>query len=136
MATEDGTPELDIDEQVEQMPQAQKDYWLAVYCALSSSKRFREFVKNNYDIGQKFDHEKKTVEIIVVEKPDSIGPSLSKAQIFKIHGLLTSYGVKPGSITDCTLAVLRVLGQAKSDIVEGSPEQLKLVTDDIRNKLD
>ena len=126
--------EREVEKKQKELTLAEKDYWLAVYCGLSGSDRFKDFVKNNFEVQNIVDHESKKYEIRVIEKPVAVGPKLSPNQIFKLQALITSHGAKDA--VDCVKGVMKILGQESSSIIT-KDEPLKLLSlDEARKKLD
>jgi len=125
--------EKTVDEKVAELTPAEKDYHLAVFGGLMGSSRFVEFVRGNYEIQKILDHENKSYEVRVIEKPVAVGPKMSPGQVFKLQELLMSYGVRDA--VDCVKNVLKVLGQESSPII--TPEGARIISlSDAKKKLD
>lgn len=107
--------ENEADKKVRVLTQQEKDYWLAVYSGLCGSQRFTDFVKANYEIQNIVDHEKKSYEIRVIEKPVAVGPKMAPTQVFKLQEILIGFGVK--NTVDCVKNILKLLGQESSPII-------------------
>ena len=115
-----------LHELISSMSETEKYQHLAYFLLFLQSPRFTDFIKNNYDIHQELDDEKKVVQLAVLERPISVGPRLSPTQLFKLQGLLASHGVQ--DVVACYNSLLKVLGQDSSPIITPSEAaNLKLV---------
>ncbi len=110
---------------------SKKDTLLEIFFQLNQSPRFAKFVENNYHIQKGIDHEAKTIEIQVIEKPDSVGPALTPIQILKLKKAISDSGVI--NSVDLLHTILKILGQDEN-IILADQADLKLITD--KSKLD
>jgi len=125
------------EEVLEGAKQAAKDRWLAIFIQLSKSKRFKHYVLNNFDIIDNIDEETRTIETLVIEKPESVGPSLTSSQVQTMVTILKQYGCS--SPTKAFSAIMAALGKGKvASIVPASMEDLQQIKDqdDAKKKLD
>ena len=109
-------PDVAVPQEIsEEALAAQKELYLGIFYELNQSKRFVEFLNNNYDIQQIVDEETKTIDVRVIEMPTARGPKLGFDQIRKLHSAVVSAGV-----IDATLLVnkiMTILGQETSNII-------------------
>jgi hypothetical protein len=108
-----GTPteeeDLDPNTVLAQANQAMKERWLAILIQFHNSKRYTDFIDNNFEIRDYINEEDKTIQTLVVEKPTAVGPKLAPGQIVKIHKLLTEH--KAENVTDLVTKLFSILGQ-------------------------
>jgi len=126
------TPPEDI---LDQAGAAKKELWLAIFLQLNRSARFTKFVEDNYDIQHAIDDEKKTVGVMVVEKPVAKGPALTGPQLAKIATTLHAAGCK--SPRDTLQSLLKILAQEDNNtpsIVPATEADMKKVAD-LKKKL-
>ena len=105
---------------------------------LLKSERFVRFVDDNYLIQQKIDHDKKTVELVVLEKPVAVGPPLTSEQVTGILGVLKA--AKCPDAIEVADAIMAILGQQDREhrrIITGVSEaDIRELSKDAKKKLD
>lgn len=117
-------------------PEVRRAFWTDVLWKLAESSRMKKFIDDNFTIGVALDDETKTVTTSVVEKPVSVGPALSGAQIFRIHNECLLHGAKDASkLVD---KILKTLGQEGSSLIlpEDPIHGLDQLQTDLKTKLD
>lgn len=115
-----------LHEIIENMTDQERWQYAAYMVLLLQSDRFKEFIKNNYDIHQEVDSEKRIANLAIIERPVAQGPKLTPAQIFKIHGILAQNGTK--DVVNCTKSILNALGQESSVLVTDLPTPSKIIS--------
>jgi hypothetical protein len=98
-----------------------RDRWLSIFIQLSNSDRYTKFVEDNFVIGDKIDHEKQTIETMVLEKPIAVGPALALNQIWQMRQSIRFSGANDPDtlLTD----ILKVLGQEPPSIILNASDQ-------------
>ena len=94
---------------------AKKAFWTNVLYKLVESRRFLEFLDANYVIGVHKNDEAKTVDVLVTEKPVTVGPKLAGDQIFKIQAACLKAGARDTAAL--VKNIMTVLGQEKNLII-------------------
>jgi hypothetical protein len=117
--------------------EAKKSFWTNVLYKLVESRRFLEFLDANYVIGVHKNDEDKTVDVLVTEKPVSVGPKLAGDQIFKIQAACLKAGARDTAAL--VKSIMSVLGQEESLIIGISSDvavQNGIDHDLLKSKLD
>lgn len=116
--------------------EAKKNFWTGVLYKLVESKRFLEFLDNNYVIGVHKDDEAKTVDVLVTEKPVSVGPKLAGDQVFKIQAACMQAGARDTAAL--VKRIMGILGQEESLIISSSDADVRkgIDHDVLKSKLD
>jgi hypothetical protein len=130
LSTEPETTNEDDLEEVttDTLSQAQRERLLHIFLGLGKSRRFMDFIENNFHIQEGVDHEQKTIEIQVIEKPIAVGPKMSPSQLSKLYTACKKYGMKEENKFFAEL--LEILGQEQSDIVLATDGDLRKVSFD------
>jgi hypothetical protein len=100
---------------------------LHIFMELGKSKRFTEFVDNNFDIVDQINDEEKSITTLVVEKPMAVGPQMSAKQVANIHKIIAASGTD--KVGDTMRKLLETLGQDDSGLIVESgldASQLKI----------
>lgn len=103
------------DEQKEAVQAIRSQRLLHIFTELYKSKRFVEFVENNYDIVDEIDEEAKTITTLVIEKPLAVGPQMSAKQVASLHKIIVASGTE--KIGETMKNILENLGQDDSGII-------------------
>ena len=101
--------ELNEEEVTKAAEQVARDRYFAIFMKLLQSERFKHFVDSNFDITDRIDHEAKTIETLVIEKPIVTGPKLAPQQIMQIQAAVSGSGAKDAPKT--VHRILEILGQ-------------------------
>lgn len=107
--------ELDADKVLTEASDAVKERWLGILIQLTNSKRFNEFLENNYEIRDYVDEEAKSIQTLVIEKPQAVGPSLTSSQVAGLMRTLKLYGVREPE--RALKAIFGVLGQEERPVI-------------------
>lgn len=113
-----GTPigaELSSEEVAKAQQEIARDRYLGIFVKLMQSLRFKNFVESNFDITDRIDHDEKTIETLVIEKPVAVGPKLEPQQIVQIQAAVSGSGAKDAPAT--VKRILEILGQEGSVIL-------------------
>jgi hypothetical protein len=71
-----------------------KARWLSIFIQLSRCERFLKFTEMNYQIVDKIDEEKKTIDTTVYENPRAVGPPMEPRQRAKLYQLLRTHNAQ------------------------------------------
>lgn len=123
MSEETTTVNLSEEEKME-MEAVRKERLLHIFSELYKSKRYADFVDNNFNIVDQIDDENKTITTLVIEKPIAVGPKLSPSQIMRLQSVISSSGAK--STADTLKQILEVLGQEGNVILANENDLSKI----------
>ena len=117
-----GKPADDVvpEEVLAQANEVMKARWLSILIQLTNSARFNKFLEDNYTIGDRIDHENKTIETLVVEKPISVGPPLEMKQFWQIRKAIDLSGTE--KVDEVFNAIMKALGQEPPGLVTSATE--------------
>lgn len=108
-------PELSPEEVEQARQQVMKDRYLSIFIKLMQSERFKEFLEKNFDITDRIDHDSRTIETLVIEKPVVTGPKLSPQQLIQIQAAVSGSGAKDSP--KVVQRILEILGQEAAAIL-------------------
>lgn len=108
--------EVNTEEWLKQVSDAQKDFFLTIFAALNESQRFQQFVEDNFEIQKVIDDESKTISVRVIEKPTTANrPQITSGHLLKLVARLTS--LKIPNPAEEAQKILHLLGEDSQIIV-------------------
>lgn len=108
---------LSPEDVLKQANDAQKDYFLSIFFALTQSERFNTFLEDNYEIQRAIDDETKTISVRVIEKPTTASrPQITSGQMLKLAARLSS--LKIPNPSEEARRILHLLGEESSIITD------------------
>ena len=107
--------EMSPEEVAEAQQKVARERYLGIFLKLMQSERFKKFLEDNFDITDRIDHDAKTIETLVIEKPVAVGPKLAPQQIIQIQSAVSGSGAKDAPAT--VKRILDILGQEGSVIL-------------------
>ncbi len=120
----DNNDELDSEAVMEEANEVMKERWLSIFIQLTNSRRFNQFLDANFTIGDRIDEENRTIETLVVENPQAVGPKLTGRQLAGIRIALT----KVDDVDETFNKIMAILGQHEvSNLVTASGEDVSLI---------